>query len=74
MSGGLLRRLEMTVVYKRHIKVDDPLGYPEKDLAARLRHMAEDALNGVNEELVAKEAERFRQLLREAGYLPRKTE
>lgn len=52
-------------------RIDDPLGYPERNVWARVRHMARDAIAGIHEDAVEREAAVFAQRLREAGKLPR---
>ena len=64
----------MTTVVHIHVPNDeDPLGYDEADVTARLRHMAQDALDGVNDDAVEREAERAVALLVAAGKLPART-
>lgn len=46
----------MPTVRTSTIRIKDVLGYAERDVIARLKHMAEDAVNGVNEEAVKEEA------------------
>ena len=60
----------MTMIKTTTIRIDDPLGYSEKDVAVRVRHMAQDAVDGVGDEAVAREADVFVNRLRQAGKLP----
>lgn len=51
-------------------KHTDPLGYGEPRLLDRLRHMAQDAVNGVNEAAVKDEAAILRARLKDAPHAP----
>ena len=46
----------MTTIGTISLEYDDPLGYGELHVLDRLRHMAEDAVNKVNEATVQGEA------------------
>ncbi len=49
-------------------EIDDPLGYGEPTVVDRLRHMAEDAVNGVNAEAVKTEVAILRARLKGASH------